>query len=306
MTKGSKISVWTFMDECVRKLKTNGEYSTAMHYASTMRSLQSYYGGGELCFAQMTRELMGSYNDYLVRKGLQWNTISFYNRILRAVCNKARTAGITVAEDAFEGVYLKVATTKKRAVDGHIIAKIVGLDLEGKGTLSLTRDIFVFSYATQGMAFVDMIYLRQQDICGDTIQYVRRKTGQNIEVHLEPIVHAIINRYRRNGSQYIFPILDGQDAQQRYYQYRNYLTIYNRNLKRLAQLAKISCNLSSYVSRHSWASSALRNNVPVAVISQAMGHTSERTTRIYLSMLRSSEVAKANKKVLQELYRCLQ
>lgn len=41
--------------------------------------------------------------------------------------------------------------------------------------------------------------------------------------------------------------------------------------------------LTTYVFRHAWASEAYHRGVPIAIISQALGHTSEKTTRIYLS-----------------------
>ena len=56
----------------------------------------------------------------------------------------------------------------------------------------------------------------------------------------------------------------------------------------------------TYTLRHSWATEALRQNIPVAVISQAMGHTSEKTTRIYLAQLDQSVLNKANAKITKK------
>ena len=44
-------------------------------------------------------------------------------------------------------------------------------------------------------------------------------------------------------------------------------------------------------------------NVPVPVISEALGHDSEDTTRIYLALLDSSVVDKANSKVIRSIGR---
>lgn len=49
-----------------------------------------------------------------------------------------------------------------------------------------------------------------------------------------------------------------------------------------------------YIFRHSWATIAYRKYTPVAIISQALGHTSEKTTRHYLAQLDQSELSKAN------------
>ena len=45
----------------------------------------------------------------------------------------------------------------------------------------------------------------------------------------------------------------------------------------------------------------IRKNIPLPVISEAMGHDSEKTTRIYLASLDTSAVDKANKQILEAL-----
>ena len=54
-----------------------------------------------------------------------------------------------------------------------------------------------------------------------------------------------------------------------------------------------------YKARHAWASIARSEQVSVGTISEAMGHSSERTTRIYLASLDTSAVDEANRKVLR-------
>ena len=66
---------------------------------------------------------------------------------------------------------------------------------------------------------------------------------------------------------------------------------------------KIKNNFSFYTARHSWATAARNHQVPVSVISAGMGHTSERTTQIYLTMLENSLIDNANRGILKSL-RC--
>lgn len=296
-------NVALFTSRCVKELKANREYSTAAHYESTLRSVLSFKQGGELYFSNITRKFIYEYNSYLAEKGLQWNTISFYNRVLRAICNKAYKKGLKISVDAFEGAYTKVAGTKKRAVSAGIIIKLMKLEFGERKDLEFARDMFLFSFATQGMTFVDIAYLRPQDVTGDIIRYRRKKTGQSIEVVIEPIAREIISKYGNYHRNYLFPILSGNSIERLYKQYRSKLTLYNHNLKIIGRMAGLRKELTSYVSRHSWATAALKNHVPVSVISQALGHSSERTTLIYLSRLQTSEVARANRKILGNLYR---
>lgn len=144
----------------------------------------------------------------------------------------------------------------------------------------------------------DVAFLRRDDICGDWFSYVRRKTGQRLTVRIEPPMAAIINRYKNEAGEYVFPIIsaDGQDA---YRQYQTALGYHNRKLKQLAEIAGISEKLSTYTARHSWATAARRHNVPLSIISAGLGHSSERTTLIYLDSVENVALDNANHEILK-------
>ncbi len=59
--------------------------------------------------------------------------------------------------------------------------------------------------------------------------------------------------------------------------------------------------LTMYVARHSWASIARSKNVPISVISEGMGHNSERTTQIYLASIDRSQIDNANVSIINDL-----
>lgn len=56
-----------------------------------------------------------------------------------------------------------------------------------------------------------------------------------------------------------------------------------------------------YKARHGWASIAKSKNIALSVISEAMGHDSENTTRIYLASLDTSLVDQANNAVMDSI-----
>lgn len=297
-------SIWQFFVQRINELQFNHQFATARHYQSTMHSLQTFWGMGELTFSQLNHQLVQSYNEWLRAHDLQMNTISFYNRILRALCSTASHQGIHVCEEIFDGIYTRIPTTRKRAVELNTIHQLMKCDLSDNKTLQLVRDLFLFSFMAQGMAFIDLVYLRHQDVHGEYLTYCRRKTGRQVFVYLEPIMLEIINRHTILSTQYLFPILNGSNASQTYKQYQKKLTWYNLQLKVLSKRAKLNIMLSSYVARHSWATSALRCNTPIGIISEAMGHATERTTRIYLSTFQKGDIARANKKIIDKLVSC--
>ena len=151
------------------------------------------------------------------------------------------------------------------------------------------------------MAFVDIAYLRKTNLQNGMICYARRKTGQLLSVRIEPCTQRIIDRYADSDSPYVFPILTSVDTAEAYEQYQTALNTHNRLLGRLSELLGCGCKLTSYTSRHSWATAARNHNVPISVISQGMGHTSEQTTQIYLTMLENLVIDDANKGIISGL-----
>ena len=226
-------------------------------------------------------------------------------RNLRSVYNKAVREEGVAQTFPFQHVYTGIDKTAKRSVGEEMVIRLKELDLSGNPGLCLARDLFLFSYCTRGMSFVDIAYLRQKNIRNGYICYTRRKTGQRLSVRIEPGVQEIIDRYHTSssGSSYLFPILRSEDEKISYTQYQTGLRYYNKQLKKLALLLGEDLILTSYTSRHTWASTARKHNVPVAVISDGMGHTSEKTTLIYLSSIDTSAIDRANEELVSSLYR---
>ena len=80
--------------------------------------------------------------------------------------------------------------------------------------------------------------------------------------------------------------------------YQNAESRITYHLKKLGAKIGIKGKLTLYVARHTWATTARDKQVPISVISMALGHNSETTTQIYLRTIQSSEVDDANAKIL--------
>jgi integrase len=120
-------------------------------------------------------------------------------------------------------------------------------------------------------------------------------------LRIEPSIQRIIDRYASILSPYIFPILTSTETKQSYEEYQVAINSHNRLLRRLSKMLPTGCKLTSYTSRHSWATAARNHNVPISVISAGMGHTSEQTTQIYLTMLENSVIDDANQGLIKSL-----
>jgi len=153
------------------------------------------------------------------------------------------------------------------------------------------------------MAFVDMAFLCKKNIHNGYICYTRKKTGQQLVIRVEPLIQKIISRYagQTKRSQYLLPIISSEDPVIAFSQYQTALGYYNKLLKRISKILDLDISLSSYTARHSWATAARNHNVPISVISAGMGHTTEKTTQIYLASLESSVIDQANQSILSAL-----
>ena len=295
------VLVLDFMQNQIRLLRNANRLGTALNYEKTMKNFTEFLGGVNLPFSAMTEQLIADYNAFLVQRGMVRNSISFYMRIMRAVYNKAVRQKLVEQSHPFTEVYTGIDRTRKRAVSESVISQLYKLKLTEGTPLAFARDIFIFSYCTRGMAFVDIAYLKKENIQNGVICYARRKTGQLLSVRIEPSIQRIIDRYASILSPYIFPILTSTETKQSYEEYQVAINNHNRLLRRLSKMLPTGCKLTSYTSRHSWATAARNHNVPISVISAGMGHTSERTTQIYLTMLENSVIDDANQGLIKSL-----
>lgn len=292
--------LFPFMQETIVQLQKLGKTRTAETYQSALASFMRFREDKDVLISHIKDNLIVAYENSMKASGLSSNTTSFYMRILRAVYNRAVKQGITKQKYPFQYVYTGVAKTRKRAVDISIVRRLAEMDLDRNPSAALARDMFLFSFYTRGMSFVDMAYLRKSDLSRGTLTYRRRKTGQNLFIRWEKCMDEIVSSYDNPSSFYLLPIITSSDTDERQ-QYINMSHKINRSLKSLGKKLGLPTPLTMYVARHTWANAARKKKIPISVISEGMGHTSEMTTRIYLSSLDADIIDRANKKILRLL-----
>jgi site-specific recombinase XerD len=293
--KQNEENILFFMEALIKKMESEGRTGTANAYRSVLNCLVRFlYPDNDIFFCKITIEWVDDFIGYLKRMNLKINTINFYIRILRAVYNKAldeRVFNIKTLSP-FHNMMLKKVNTSKRAIDRIYIQRICNANLLHDPELELARDLFLFSFYCRGMPFVDMAYLKYSSISNGSIYYFRSKTKQLLQVKIVPPLNELITKYA-NDSEYILPIINRNDLPV-YTQYRSGLRRHNNNLKRLSIFLDLPVLLTSYVARHSWATIAKFSGIPVAVISEALGHSSESITYTYLATLDPSVINNVN------------
>ncbi len=291
-------SLFNFMQGVIAQLQQMGKQRTSETYRCTLKSFMQFREDKDVLLEDIDSDLMLMYEAYLRGRGLTKNSTSFYMRILRAVYNRAVEKDLTINRKPFKHVYTGIDKTIKRAIPLKAIKQIKNLDLSLHPSLDFARDMFLFSFYTRGMSFIDMAYLKKKDLSNGILSYRRRKTGQQLFIRWEKCMQEIVEKYK--NPQYLLPIIKPMNGDERT-QYQNAMYLINRKLKEIGKMIGVQLPLTMYVARHSWASVAKNKNVPISVISEGMGHDSEMTTQIYLASLDTAVVDEANSMILNSI-----
>lgn len=293
------LSLGEFTDQLVSLLRQERHLRTAETYYCAKKRFLNFLGH-DIALNKIDNRLIRSYEQFLRTDGLISNSSSFHLRVLRAIYNKAVKQHLVMDNQPFTDVYTGIGKTVKRALPLDIIQRIAQLNsLNNHETFA--RDMFLFSFYTRGMSFIDMAYLTSQHIHNGYLVYTRHKTGQQLVIKWESCMQDIVDHYE-SPRPYLLPIIKHCNGNERS-QYREAQRKVNGTLKSIGQKAGISLPLSMYVARHSWASIARNMDVPVGIISEGMGHTSERTTRIYLKSLSTRRLDSITAEIIQAVNR---
>ncbi|GHU62447.1 transposase [Bacteroidia bacterium] len=287
--------LFPFIDYIVKDLTNNNRRKTASICMTAKKSFERFLGGQDILLDKIDNCLMQKYENYLKTTGMMKNTVSCYMRALRSVYNQAVKRGLTTQKNPFANIFTRIDKTVKRAVNEEIIVRLKNMDLSIHKELALARDLFMFSFYMRGISFIDMANLRKSNVKNGYVAYSRSKTRQILTVKLEACMQKIISRYEsQTVDDYLLPVYTAQNRDN-----TSQLRNHNKRLKRISEMLGLGKSLSSYVTRHTWATLALRKGISIEVISESMGHENETTTRIYLASLDQSVVDKANAEIIK-------
>lgn len=265
-------------------------------------SLLEYHGHLNIHFSEINQLWLKRYEVWLHNKGLANNTVGIRFRTLRAIFNYAITKEVARREDYPFDKY-KVSKlneeTAKRALSKTDITRIIRFKSSNR-LLQFPIDIFAFTYYAGGINFVDIANLTRANLMEDRLVYKRQKTGKLIRVPLTQQAIDLISKYANKNNPYLFPIFSSKHKteQEKANRLHKVITKVNRRLRQVGEELSISIPVTTYVARHSQATIMKKAGVATSVISQIMGHSSERVTQIYLDSFDNEQVNNAMKNLL--------
>lgn len=309
----SKVSVSEYLDAYILKLQAAGRIGNADTFIYLRTALTKCFGSLDFYFNELDVSRLKELETWFRESAhLSENSIGIRFRSLRTLYNQAIGDGI-VKRDNYPFASFKISqfkeATAKRALTKEQIRKIVELDVRlltkyPTPFMQLGKDLFLFSYLGCGINLTDMLHLRYRDIFDNRVTYHRQKTGKLISFNLQPLAVEIISKYSRKShtpDDYIFPVLKRNvhiTTTQQYGRVKRVTRLVNRYLKVIGEHLNLPIPLTTYVARHSYATVLKRSGVSTSIISESLGHSSEKITQIYLDSFENSQIDEAMKNLL--------
>jgi site-specific recombinase XerD len=302
-------SVGSFFEEIINQLKEENRIGNAKVFRYTSNSMKGFCGNDlDFPFHNIDTQWLKKYEQWLRNRNCTEVTMSVYFRTLRTAYKKAIDAKCT-SKGSYPFEEFKLSkfdtTTQKRAIPKEAIKKIMEVDLSKELFYTqFSRDLFMFSYLCGGINFTDIASLKLANLIDNKLMYIRKKTKKKISTPLSDEAFQIIKKYaadKTKPSDYVFPILDDavhKTEVQKTNRIHKVIGKVNPSLKKVAKLAGINANLTTYVARHSFATVLKNSGVNIALISETLGHSDLATTQIYLDSFESEQIGEALKHLL--------
>jgi integrase len=297
-----------YVAQLVAEMESVGQQGNANTYKNMARVVNRYTGGKPLPFAELTPSNLDKLERHLRGRGCGNTSISVYMRTLKAVISKAMKAGLmhpdqypfeTKLRPGYTMAHLK-STSRPRALGEADMEKLKRFPFHEAPQLAQSVRLFIFSYYARGMSFADIAHLKRSDVYQGRIHYHRKKTGGEVRsIPVSEVLAEVMDAYRDHDGPYVFPILGAEHntAKQQTTRIAKCLKRMNRDMKKAAELLGIETKLTSYVARHTYATTLKRKGTSDQLISEALGHKNTNTTRIYLARF-GSEVLDATDTML--------
>ena len=295
-------TVQEVFNQYIQELESANRLRYADMYKCTMHSLIKFNKHLDIPFSDMDTIWLKRYEVWLQSQGLAINTLGTRFRHLRVIYNFAIEEKIVKSEyypfNSFKVSKLS-QTTAKRSIQKDEILSV--LNYQGQTPLEcLAIDLFTFSYLAAGINFGDIARLTKDNILENRLIYIRKKTQKQIKVSLQEQAIKLIQKYSMPDNPYLFPILSSfhKTEQQKVNRIHKIIAKVNKSLKEIGERLNISIDLTTYVARHSFATVLKRSGVNTSLICEALGHSSERVTQIYLDNFGNEQMEDAMKNLL--------
>lgn len=294
-----------FHERIIEDLNKADKIGSAKIEKDTLNSLHRFFKKKEIGFNEIDYSALKKFEAYCISRGNKQSSIAIRMRTLRSVFNQAIKSQI-ITEKQYPFKQYKISQLKESGKKEYLNEDEIELlkTYEAKEEkYAFAKDMFLFSYYSRGINFLDLIKLEKSNLNGERINYIRSKTSIPVSFKMNEYTREILDKYSSTeDSKYIFNILNTENPTQVYLKNRSkkVLTYYvNQQLKEIMKELEINKNISYYCARHSFATVLKFNNISIETIREALGQKDIKSTMSYLNTLPDNKLDKIIEDVLK-------
>lgn len=309
-------SFMAFARERAQMIYDNGGWRNWRKYCGLINKLDAFRKKRrmpDITIDDLTVDLLTRFDNFLHKwenerepgKLLHPNTIEVQFNILRTLTHRAIEVGIMEAsKDPFLVFKYKGVKTVKEKLSEEEMNRIIALELEPGSLIWHCKNYFLFSYYCAGIRAADLIQLRWRNVTeSGRLHYQMGKNHKDRDLVLVEQALEILSYYHSEDvtpDDYIFPLLDSKDPYAKFvtqadkdrmkpdmrHQLYKHISaknaLINKYLKKIAEKAEVTTNLTMHISRHAFAHIAQEAGAESSAIKNILGHSNLATTERYM------------------------
>lgn len=295
------VDFFEYSNRYVDSLLHGDQISTYKRAKSVIQKLKDFNENKPLYLGDITHIYLQDFEQHCKTK---WenrpNTIHGNLRIIRKIINDAiRDEKMSRDDNPFLKMKLKPETTKRSYLNEEEVKALENLDLSKTPGYKATRDMFVFACYAGGIRVSDLLMLQMKHISEGRLVIRMKKTGGTQMVKLPQKALSIIQEYSTDETtpeSYVFPYVTSKEEIDTPLKLHNFIgkktALCNKNLKEIATQAEIAKKVTFHVSRHSFATNALKKGIRIEYVSKLLGHSDLKETQVYAKIV-NEELDKA-------------
>lgn len=298
--RGNTDNIISCFEILIADMMKTGRIGNASIYRNTKNFLTKF-AGDNISFKMVTPKFLDFLQAHM-KDHITQSTASIYLRTLRSVFNWAIREKIIDpklypfkknTDGAIDGKFRIIdGSGTKTALTAEQVSMIRNYEIPNNfPAMKRSRDLFLLMFNLAGISAIDMMLLRWKNINGNEIHFERKKTARTvkkqtiIKIPITETVQTILNNYGtkdKSPDSFILPFMVGAETPLQIKQVAaNQTRIMNKHLADISEALSLP-RVSTYVSRHSYATILKNAGISVSFLQETLGHSSLQTTQNYL------------------------
>ncbi len=273
-----------YTEKRLSELKTINKTGTITPLTTCLQRVREFFGES-VDFADISVKRLNDFVSYYQNKGYKKNSIASYLTYIRTMFNDAideyntDIAHPVITNYPFRRFKIEREITANRNLAVKSIIKIRDAELPTY-KMQCARDVFMLQIYLMGINTKDIFYLTKNNLLDGRLKFDRHKTGHKYNIKVEPEAMSILEKHK--GEKYLLWFGDNSGAtlgrkhtrktENQYSDCRSFNKMINQQLSKIAEYLELSSNLTSYYSRHSFATIMREIGISKDDISLCLGH----------------------------------